>query len=64
MPTSRTDAPINLADRNVMRLRQLEALKAAIGAWKDADHPELRWGASVYIRKLRREGERRIESND
>ena len=30
------------AERELMRLRQLKALEAAVGAWKDKDHPELK----------------------
>jgi len=51
------------ADTDLMRQRPLEALKMAIGAWKDADHPELRCGADAYIRNLRLEGERRTVGN-
>ena len=32
------------AEKELMRLRQIEALKAAAGAWKDEDHPELKQG--------------------
>jgi hypothetical protein len=41
--------------------RQLAALRAATGAWKLADHPELKAGSVAYQRKLRAEGEGRIE---
>jgi hypothetical protein len=43
-----------------MRLRQIEALKAAAGAWKDKDHPELKQGSAKWVRKLRQESERRL----
>jgi len=33
------------AEKELMRLRQIEALKAAAGAWKDEDHPELQRGS-------------------
>ena len=46
------------ADKELMRLRQIEALKAARGAWKDADHPELKQGSVKWVRKLRQESER------
>ena len=29
-----------------MRLRQLKAIEAAVGSWKDKDHPELKRGAA------------------
>ncbi len=41
------------AEKELMRLRQIEALKAADGAWKDQDHPELKQGAAQWVRKLR-----------
>jgi hypothetical protein len=43
-----------------MRLRQIAALKAARGAWKDKDHPELKQGAAKYISKIRRQDEKRF----
>ncbi len=49
------------AERELMRLRQIEALKAAAGAWKDKDHPELRQGAAKWVRKLRQEDEQRFK---
>jgi len=44
-----------------MRCRQLKAIEAATGAWKDKDHPELKQGAAKYISKLRRQDEKRFE---
>lgn len=44
-----------------MRLRQIEALKAARGAWKDQDHPELKQGSVKWVQKLRQETERRFK---
>ena len=48
------------AEHELMRLRQLKALDAAAGAWKDKDHPELKQGSAKWVKKLRRENERRI----
>jgi hypothetical protein len=48
------------AQEKLMRLRQIEALKAAAGAWKDRDHPELKDGSEKWVRKLRRESEGRF----
>jgi len=48
-------------ERELMRLRQVEALKAAAGAWKDKDHPELKQGAAKWVQKLRQENERRFK---
>jgi hypothetical protein len=49
------------AEKELMRRRQIEALKAAAGAWKDKDHPELKQGSAKWVRKLRQEGERRLK---
>jgi Arc/MetJ-type ribon-helix-helix transcriptional regulator len=48
------------AEEKLIRLRQIEALKAATGAWKDKDHPELKQGSAKWVRKLRRESESRF----
>ena len=48
------------AEKELMRLRQLKALKAAAGTWKDKDHPELKQGAAKWVEKLRREDEKRF----
>ena len=49
------------AEKELMRLRQIKALKAAAGAWKDEDHPELKDGSAAWVHKLRQEGERRFK---
>ncbi len=49
------------AERELMRLRQIKALEGAAGAWKDQDHPELKQGAAKWVKKLRREYDRRFE---
>jgi Arc/MetJ-type ribon-helix-helix transcriptional regulator len=49
------------AERELMRLRQIAALKAAAGAWKDKDHPELKQGSAKWVRKLRQENEQRFK---
>ncbi len=49
------------AEKELMRLRQLKALGTAAGSWKDEDHPELRQGAAKWVKKLRREYDRRFE---
>jgi hypothetical protein len=48
------------AERELMRLRQLNALDMAAGAWKDKDHPELKQGAAKWVKKIRRETEGRF----
>ncbi len=49
------------AERELMRLRQIAALKAAAGAWQDKDHAELKRGSAKWVRKLRQENERRFQ---
>ena len=51
---------VEVARREIRRLRMLKALEQADGAWKDEDYPELKAGAAAWVRKLRREGERRF----
>ena len=48
------------AEKELMRLRQIKALDAAIGCWKDEDHPELKQGSAKWVRKLRQESEKRF----
>ena len=48
------------AERELMRLRQIAALKGAAGAWKDKDHPELKQGSAEWVRRLRKENEQRV----
>jgi len=40
-------------------VRQIEALKAAVGTWKDEDHRELKRGAAAWVVKVHREDEKR-----
>ena len=47
------------AERELLRLRQIKALDAASGAWKDNDHPELKEGSAAWVKKIRIENERR-----
>jgi len=49
------------ARKELMRRRQIEALKAAAGSWKDKDHPELKQGSARWTRKMRQESERRFK---
>ena len=46
------------AAKELMRLRQIRALEAAVGSWKDADHPELKQGSARWVKKLRSEFDR------
>jgi Arc/MetJ-type ribon-helix-helix transcriptional regulator len=50
------------AVRNALLIaRQREALRKAAGSWNDKDHPELKEGASTWVKKLRRESEVRFK---
>lgn len=48
------------AVKELARLRQIRALEAAAGAWKDKDHPELKRGADRWVKQIRRETDRRL----
>jgi Arc/MetJ-type ribon-helix-helix transcriptional regulator len=41
--------------------RQKQALRQAVGSWKDKDHPELKAGTSAWTKKLRHESEVRFK---
>lgn len=45
---------VQAAEKELLRRQQLAALEAAIGAWKDEDHPELKQGAAKWVRSIRR----------
>ena len=49
------------AEKELMRRRQIAAIKAAAGAWKDKDHPELKEGSAKWVRKLRQQSEKRFQ---
>jgi len=46
-------------ERELIRRRQLQALDQLV-AWEEKDHPEFKQGAAKYVRKLRREYDRRF----
>jgi metal-responsive CopG/Arc/MetJ family transcriptional regulator len=52
---------IQAAEKELRRLRQIQALEGAGGVWKDKEHPELREGAAKWVKALRRESDRRLE---
>jgi hypothetical protein len=52
---------IQAAEKELRRLRQIQALEAATGVWKDKEHPELREGAAKWVKALRKESDRRLE---
>ena len=49
------------AEKELMRLRQIRALKIAAGSWKDQDHPDLSQGAAKWVKQLRQEYDRRLQ---
>jgi len=52
---------VQAAEKELLRLKQIQALEAATGAWKDKDHPELKQGADKWVRKMRREYEQHLD---
>jgi hypothetical protein len=49
------------AEKELLRVRQFKALEAAVGCWKDEDHPELKNGAAKWVVKIRQQDERRFQ---
>ena len=47
--------------KELLIARQKNALRQAVGTWKDKDHPELKGGSSAWVRKLRQESEARFK---
>jgi hypothetical protein len=50
-----------VARDEIQRRKQRAALRAAAGAWKDEDHPELKDGAAAWVRQMRAESETRFQ---
>ena len=48
------------AQKELLRMRQHEALLSTAGGWKDKDHPELKAGAAQWVKKMRQESEHRL----
>jgi metal-responsive CopG/Arc/MetJ family transcriptional regulator len=48
------------AAAEVMRRRQLVALRKATGSWKSERHPELRSGTAQWVSQLRKQNEARL----
>jgi hypothetical protein len=55
----RTSFLVELARREIKLNRQRQALRAATGAWKAEDHPELAAGAASWVREIRQESVKR-----
>lgn len=50
-----------VARDEIQRRQQRDALRAAQGAWKDEDHPELKDGAVAWVSQMRSESEKRFQ---
>jgi hypothetical protein len=48
-----------VARDEIQRRQQRDALRAAKGAWKDDDHPELKHGSVTWVGRMRAESETR-----
>lgn len=57
----RTAFLVELAKREIKLNRQRQALRAATGAWKAEDHPELAGGAASWVREIRQDSVKRFE---
>jgi hypothetical protein len=57
----RTSFLVELAKREIKLNRQRQALRAAAGAWKAEDHPELTAGAAGWVREIRQDSAKRYE---
>lgn len=55
----RSNFLVETAREAIQRRRLLQFLGNEEPAWKDAEHPELSRGASAWVRKVRRESEKR-----
>jgi hypothetical protein len=51
---------VQAAERELRRLEQARAVRAAAGAWRLEDHPEYHGSSAAWVRKLRAGGERRL----
>ena len=50
-----------VARDEIQRRQQRNALRAAKGAWKDENHPELKDGAAAWVNRMRAESEARFK---
>ena len=58
-PGHRSQFATEVLDREIRRLRLLGIFEKREPLWKDRDHPELARGTEAWVRKIRRESERR-----
>jgi hypothetical protein len=59
-PRGRSAFLVETAREAVRRRKLLRFLETDVPVWKEGDHPELEKGSAAWVRKLRRENERRI----
>lgn len=52
---------VETAREAIRRRKLLQFLDSEEPVWKDADHPELSHGSGAWVRKIRRESEKRIK---
>jgi hypothetical protein len=60
-PRKRMAFVVEVLEREIRRRGQMEALRQAVGAWRDDDHPELANGSEAWVRQMRQESEKRFE---
>lgn len=58
-PRRRSEFATEVLEREIRRLRLLHVLENPEPLWKDKEHPELNRGTNAWVRKIRRESERR-----
>ncbi len=59
-PRNRSAFLVDLARRELKRLRLLKVFEDEVPIWKDEDHPELAGDPDSWVRQLRMESETRI----
>ena len=57
----RSNFLVETAREAIRRRKLLQFLESDEQVWKDADHPELSAGSVAWVRKIRRESERRFK---
>jgi len=58
-PRGRSAFLVQTATEAVRRRKLLDFLADTNAVWKDEDHPELREGSAKWVRRLRRESDRK-----
>jgi hypothetical protein len=59
-PGHRSEFATQVLEREIRRLRLLHILENPEPLWKNKDHPEMDGGSDAWVRKIRRESERRL----